>query len=304
MIFNLLLLGIAHVVGIGSPICDYVGFVEESVVSEMNLVKGKTQVIEKNSFEKILSGIANPEPLLEGSVLSTIRALAIRGCSCSLIGAIGTDTLGEMIPEQLSRENIHPLLTKSLGATSQTLHLITPDGVSTWVTCKETSSHHDPLIQEGDLIGADLIYSSCSLLEYETSLEQAFSLAKETEITLCLDLASPSLASVYRERIFALLKDYVDIVFATEQEARALTGLSPEKSASFLKNYCRIAVVKLEAGGCFVDSSDGSFYTPTSLPPTSKKEPFASSFLHGYLQGFPLEQCASLGMKPPLPPCR
>ena len=50
------------------------------------------------------------------------------------------------------------------------------------------------------------------------------------DLKISLDLASYNVVDQNREFLEEMLKEYVDIVFANEDEARSLTGLEPAEA--------------------------------------------------------------------------
>ena len=94
-----------------------------------------------------------------------------------------------------------------------------------------------------------------------------------------------------------MLPHYVDIIFCSENEVRALTDREPIEGLTLLATMCKVAVLKVGKDGCYVATSNGHFYSP-GIPPqelvdtTGAGDYFASGFLHAFLQNRPLEECA------------
>ncbi|RLD31092.1 MAG: hypothetical protein DRI83_12985 [Bacteroidetes bacterium] len=96
-----------------------------------------------------------------------------------------------------------------------------------------------------------------------------------------------------------MVKDYVDIVFANEEEARAFTGKEPEEALEELAGLCKIAIVKTGKDGSLVKSGDDSYSIPaieaTVVDTNGAGDIYASGFLYGLSQGWPLDKCAACG---------
>lgn len=103
-----------------------------------------------------------------------------------------------------------------------------------------------------------------SILENGTCLERSMQLAKSTGSKILLELNCAELIQKYRERIWAILETYTDVLVIHEDEALALTQLPADKSALFLKNFCQLVIVKTADLGCWVCSNEGLFYSPTA----------------------------------------
>jgi sugar/nucleoside kinase (ribokinase family) len=124
-------------------------------------------------------------------------------------------------------------------------------------------------------------------------------LAKEANCKVSIDLSDSWTVSRHKETLQYLLSNYVDIVFANEDEVLALTGLSPEDGCLKLQEICPIAVVTLGPDGCLVGHKDKiitvATYPATVLDTTGAGDLFACGFLYGYLHNYPLLACARIG---------
>ena len=91
-----------------------------------------------------------------------------------------------------------------------------------------------------------------------------------------------------------------DFTFPNELEAQAMTNeKSVEKAALKLARWVRVPVVKLGSSGC-VAVCNGKILRVKSIPvrtvdATGAGDAFDGGFLHGYLAGWPLEECLRAG---------
>ena len=104
-------------------------------------------------------------------------------------------------------------------------------------------------------------------------------------------LQSPHLPKVLRE---------CDFSFPNELEAQAMTNeKTVEKAALKLARWIRVPVVKLGRSGC-IAVCNGKILRVKSIPvrtvdATGAGDAFDGGFLHGYLAGWPLEECLRAG---------
>jgi sugar/nucleoside kinase (ribokinase family) len=102
-----------------------------------------------------------------------------------------------------------------------------------------------------------------------------------------------------REFIRDILAEYVDIVFANEDEARAFSGKEPAQALEDLAQYCKIAVVKTGASGSLIRVENETYMARAieakSIDTTGAGDLYAAGFLHGYLNGMLPEQCGRIG---------
>ena len=104
-----------------------------------------------------------------------------------------------------------------------------------------------------------------------------------------------------KEEILAdIVKEYVDILLANEDEARVFTGCTDENEA--LKKLAidtEIAVLKVGKRGSFI-SQNGKTYTfgimgsGEALDTTGAGDLWASGFLYGLVNNLPIEKCGKL----------
>lgn len=129
---------------------------------------------------------------------------------------------------------------------------------------------------------------------------RAMQMAKRHNALVSFDLGSFELVRHFKPLIIELLRNYVDIVFANEEEANELVGGGgPDECVDYLATMCHVAVVMMGPKGCLVKSKSDKYRCPTqpvkAVDTTGAGDCFASGFLYAYLQGYSLEQCARLG---------
>jgi sugar/nucleoside kinase (ribokinase family) len=88
-----------------------------------------------------------------------------------------------------------------------------------------------------------VVHLEGSLLENGVCLEKSMQMAKACGSKILFDLSNTKMVADYRERIFALLEAYTDVLILNEEEAFALTKLPPERSEQFLKNFCPSVII-------------------------------------------------------------
>ncbi|MGD2035748.1 MAG: adenosine kinase, partial [Bacteroidales bacterium] len=133
-----------------------------------------------------------------------------------------------------------------------------------------------------------------------TSLvENSLKLAKQKGIQVSVDLASYNVVENQKDFLSRILPEYVDIVFANEEEAKAYTGKNPNDALDIIAEQCRIAVVKIGKEGSLI-KSDGITTNIGVIPvkavdTTGAGDQYAAGFLHGYMQNLSLEKCGKIG---------
>lgn len=289
--------------GVGSYAWDYIQPVEESFLDALYIRKNGWQDMDWHTFSEVLALARFQSPptiLTGGAVANTIKGLSALGASCALIGNVGLDRPGEEILKAHQKAGIETFATRSSTPTSHIISLVTPDGARSF--CAFVQSERET--KESDLLdkyfkGRELVHISGYLLTNQCVIEKAAALAKEHGALVSFDLCNQQLGERYRERLWAFLAEYVDILFVDRDESFSLTHLPPDRACEFLSNFCHVAVVKAGGEGCFVSSGDDHRHQeaiPTTIvDSTGAGALFASGFLYGYLEGASIEQCAFFG---------
>lgn len=290
------------VLGIGDPMIDLIYNVDESLLNRLEIEKGGSLKIDFSSFTKLLNSLPRPpiKVVPGGSCPNAVKGLARLGHQAAFLGKVGQDEMGGKFQNSLSDYQITSLLITCDKNTSQVASLVTPDGERTMRCCLGAANDlkaqeiSDNLFKRVRHLHMDgyMFYNSGVVLK-------SAALAKEAGATVSIDLASFEVVNKHRETIEQLLNGLTDIVFANEDEALALTGLNPEEAAFELQKRCPIAVILVGEKGCWVGSDGKVFHCLTTplgvLDSTGAGDLFSSGFLHGYLKGLPLEQCAKFG---------
>jgi sugar/nucleoside kinase (ribokinase family) len=130
-------------------------------------------------------------------------------------------------------------------------------------------------------------------------VESACQIAREKNMTIALDLASYNVVEAYLNDFKKIVGNYIDIIFANEDESRVFTGLIPEEAVKKLSEFCRIAVVKIGPAGSWLKKGE-EIIKVDSLPvkcidTTGAGDLYASGFLYAYANDLDLEKCGVLG---------
>lgn len=306
LIFALcLVFGSAHaenppyrILGIGASCLDVLIQVDdEFLVRHVVAQKGGGSNVDANTFDRILnaSSVA-PKIAPGGSAANAIRGLAHLGEKCAFLSHRGEDSFGIRLSGHLQELGIVELLSV-LPETARVLCLITPDGQRTF--CGYDPQIDDLSIPLNYFKDVSLVHIEARRLNSSNYIEHVMQLAKKANCKISIDLSDFWTVSRHKETLQHLLANYVDIVFANEDEVEALTGLSPEEGCLKLQEICPISVVTLGPQGCLVGHKNNLIAVPTFpakvLDTTGAGDLFACGFLYGYLHNYPLLTCARIG---------
>jgi sugar/nucleoside kinase (ribokinase family) len=291
------------ILGIGSALVDILTQIpNEQILNELNLPKGSmTYVDAQTSVEigKKLACLGN-QMASGGSAANTMSGLAQLGVEAGFLSKIGKDEVGEFFAKQMTETHVKPLMLKSDTPSGRVQALVTADGERTFATCLGAAAEMcADDIQPELLQGWDIFYVEGYLVANPTMLRKAIETAKAQGMTIAIDLACYNVVEESRDFLLELINNYVDIVFANEKEAFALTGMEPEAALHYIAERCDIAVVKVGAKGAFVQRGNEVITIPPMkaevVDTTGAGDMWAAGFLAGLVKGENLQKCGMMG---------
>ena len=291
------------ILGIGSALVDILTQIpNDQILKELNLPKGGMTYVDAKTSVEIGEKIAHigSQMASGGSAANTMSGLARLSIEAGFLSKIGTDEVGAFFKKQMVETNVKPQLLTSTMPSGRVIAMVTPDGERTFATCLGAAAEMRADDIRPELFdGWDIFYVEGYLVANPSMLRKAIETAKDKGMTIAIDMASYNVVEESRDFLLDLVNNYVDIVFANEKEAFALTGMEPEAALHFIAERCQIAVVKVGAKGAFVQRGD----EVVTIPPleadvvdtTGAGDMWAAGFLAGLVKGENLEKCGMMG---------
>jgi sugar/nucleoside kinase (ribokinase family) len=291
------------IIGVGSALVDILLQESDSFLSTISGQKGGMTLVAADRIDSILAkSTATPSRVPGGSACNTILGIGQLGGHPRFIGKRGKDELGGIFEKSLVASNVEPRLSLSDSPTGRVLSLITPDAQRSMFTYLGASSETKPVELTPELFkDAALVHLEGYLLFNKDLIMAALKVAKEAGARISLDMASFTVVQAAKDILRDIIRDYVDILLANEDEARAYTGLSDERAAlNRLSSEVDVAVVKIGKRGSLI-TTQGKVYTIGILGDGSAKDTtgagdlWAAGFLYGLVNGMPIDKCGRLG---------
>jgi sugar/nucleoside kinase (ribokinase family) len=245
-----------------------------------------------------------PSVVPGGSACNTAVGVGRLGGAARFVGKRGDDALGQTFSERIAEAGVEPVLFLSPAATGRVLSIITPDAQRSMLTCLGASADIKPEeIAPSHFDGCAVAHVEGYLLFNPDLFRAVIKTAKGAGAIVSLDLASYNVV----EASLPLLNEAVDsgavdILIANEEEAAAFTGLKNEnEAADALAKRAPIAVMKLGKRGSLIMHGGRAVSTPPhgdgrpAVDTTGAGDLWASGFLYGLVNGYPLERCGALG---------
>lgn len=297
----------AKIIGIGNALVDIlVHLGDEKLLHELNLPKGGMTHVDRKGLMRLRQRIVGlpVERATGGSAANTIHALAVLGDATGFIGAIGDDETGRFFAKQAQGRGIEAHLAVIANEQTGTANaLVTPDHERTFATHLGAAPQLGQALKEVDLTQYDILHIEGYLLQDQLQLKEILQAAKAAGLMVSYDLASWNIVLDHHAYIVDLIRDYVDIAFANEEEAAAFSGQQdPEHSLRLLASMTEKAIVKIGKDGALgmsSDTGDEIFHVPGRVKPvvdtTAAGDFFAAGFLHGLIHGQDFRTCLDYG---------
>ncbi len=287
----------------GNALVDVLAVLDNDVLlDELSLPKGSMQLIDADKRTLIFDKIAsfNPKIATGGSASNTSLALAKMGISCGFIGKVGRDHYGEFYVQEMQNAGVIPHFISQDAPSGTAMTLITPDGERTFGTYLGIAAElSDRELDPNIFRMYNYFYIEGYLVQNYSLIEEAMSLAKKLGITVAIDLASFNVVESNREFLQKLIREYVDIVFANEEEAKSLTGKPAEAALLEISSQVEIAVVKIGSKGSWIMRGNEKVHVPAfsakMIDATAAGDFYAAGFFYGLVHGANLEQCGKIG---------
>lgn len=294
-----------RVIGIGNALTDMlVNLRTDEVLERYQLAKGSMSLVDTRLQTEISKSVAGlPYSLsLGGSAGNTIRAMARLGASVGFIGKVGTDKTGDFFVQALENLRIEPAVFRGRERSGRCVSLVSADGERTMVTylgaaLELTAEEIRPEIFDG----YDCLYVEGYLVQNHELIRTAARTAKERGLQVAIDLASFNVVEENRAFLHELVRDWVDIVFANEDEAKAFTGEEePINALQAISELASLAVVKIGTRGALIKRGEevvhvGIMAAAKRVDTTGAGDFYAAGFLYGLCEGLSLRQCGTIG---------
>lgn len=292
-----------QIAGIGSALVDILSHENDDFLKSVSDIKGGMTLVDNNFVENTASRLTGKSEIVPGgAACNTIGGVARLGGKAKFIGKRGEDKLGRFFEEDLIQCGVETALITSSTPTGKVLSIITPDAQRSMFTYLGASSEMMPSDIADDVFDeAGVVLVEGYLLFNPDLIMTALDKAKRAGTKIALDLASFNVVEESRELLDKIAADYIDILIANEDEAKAFTGHSNEgKAIEAMSRYSEIAVLKVGKRGSYIKhngtvTSVNSFGNGDAIDTTGAGDLWAAGFLYGFVNGFSMEKSGMLG---------
>ncbi len=294
----------SRILGLGNALVDLLMIVEDSFVESLSFEKGSMNHIDLNMAKDILkrSESIKKDRVTGGSVANAINGLSKLGVDTGYIGKIGEDEFGDFFRNKMKDNGITPHLFKGEQGTGTAICMIASDSERTFATYLGAAIELTSNDLSIDLFNGNThFFLEGYLVQNHELVTRSLKLAREAGLEIALDLSSFNIVEENIDFLKNSVNEYVDIVFANEDEARVFTGKeSPGDAVSILSEFCGTAVVKIGSkGSLIIDENKNEYkidpYKVVPVDTTGAGDSYAAGFLYGLSKGLPMEKCGKIG---------
>jgi hypothetical protein len=279
--------------------------VRDETLADLELSKGTMSLIgedeQKAIVPRIYTHIVNTEA--GGSGANTMIGIAQLGGTACYTSRVGNDEHGTMYRDGLAAQGVQPNLGMTNGTTGISLILVTPDAERTMCTFLGLSREltRDDVNVE-DLRASKYLYVTGYLWDMENQKEAVLHAMREANragVKVALSLSDPFCVHRHKDDFLRLLKEHVDVIFANEDEALALTAAAdPHQAAGVLAKFGDIVAVTRGEKGALLQQGEAVFEIPPypvqAVDTTGAGDMYAAGLLYGLSQGLPLPICGRI----------
>jgi len=291
------------ILGIGNALVDVMTpIADDNILEKFSLPKGSMTLVDavKSRLVKEETSKFRKRMTSGGSAANTIHGLSMLGAKAGFIGSVGKDETGDFFENDMKKAGVRTMLLRRKTETGTAVALISGDSERTFATylgaAVELSSRD---LKPEFFKPFQILYMEGYLIIDRDLVEKACKTARVNRMKIALDLASYNVVDAKIDDFRYIISEYVDILFANEEEARSYTGSAPAEALDQLSRQVEVAVVKTGRDGSLIRRVREAVRIGT-LPvlcrdSTGAGDLYASGFLYGYANGLPLDKCGALG---------
>ena len=295
------------VLGIGNAIVDVLSHTDDAFLEAEGLPKGSMTLIDVDRADVLYDHMGVAVEVSGGSVANSVAGAASFGSRVAYIGKVRDDALGAIFAHDIHSVGVHfetpPATTGP--ATARCFILVTPDAHRTMSTYLGACVDLGPEDIDTDLVARSAVTYLEGYLWDPPRAKEAFRVAMGAAHAagrrVALSLSDSFCVERHREEFRGLVHNDVDVLFANEDELRALYDITDLSAAvAAVRGRCEIAVVTRSEHGSMVVTADDVVEVPAVpverlVDTTGAGDLFAAGFLHGLTHARPLAECATLG---------
>ncbi len=293
-------------IGVGSPIMDLLARVDDAfLLKNVAGEKGGMVLIDHDEMQRIVDLLdGEPAYATGGSAANATYNATRLGLRTTFLGKLGNDRLATIYRQAFETAGVDGSRFKTGNlANARCLALVTPDAQRTMRTCLGAAMTLVPgEISAADFAGCKHAHIEGYLVFNQALADAVLTAARAAGCTVSLDLSSFEVVNASRDWLRRQFRKDIDVVFANEDEIRALFQdpvSSYESLAKKLADLGVLAAVKVGKDGAWIAQEKqlhriAPVAVANVIDTNGAGDAWAAGFLYGYLRGWPLPACGAI----------
>src|ERR1700753_3054440 len=302
------------VVGLGNAIVDISASVDDRFLLNHRIAKGGMTLIDEFRAKDLLKALADNRQALSGlyeiaggSAANTLAGLSSLGGRGLFVGKVVDDILGNVFAQSMAEMGVDftPAPAHEGLSTASCLIAVTPDGqrsMNTYLGACRWLTPND--VNEEEIASARVLFLEGYLWDEESAKDasrEAIAAVKGAGGRVALSVSDSFCIGRFRNEFLHLLDRDVNILFANEDEAKALFEQDDfDGVVEGAKKWGGIAALTRSAKGCVIVEESMVHEVPAApvsrvIDTTGAGDQFPAGCLYGMTHGKGLADCGRLG---------
>ena len=297
------------ITGIGNSIVDIIVQVEDDFLLENDLRKGMMSLVDLDGIQNLEKKFKIETTVSGGSVANSIVCMSQNEINSAFIGKVADDDLGSAFINGLNKEGVQfgSSQFSDTEKTGRCIVMVSKDAqrtMSTYLGISQKLNEKD--INEDLIKNSTILYLEGYLWDLDdaqSAIRKSISIAKNSGTKIAFSVSDVFCIERFRDSFIEIVKNDCDIVFANEEEIKALIGESniTEFSNSLVDKNKIFAVTRGDKGVSIISQS--SKYELESekidhlVDTTGAGDIFAAGFLEYFIKNYEIEECGKRGIE-------
>ena len=288
------------ILAVGNAIIDVFSQCDDAFLHQHAIEKGGMNLVDAAASKSLLDAITALAPLQlisGGSAANTAVGLAALGGKAAFVGRVHDDDLGAAFCRDIKAAGVTFAATPAENGapTASSIILVTPDAARSMNTFLGASIEFQPEdINLAAAADATVIYLEGYLFDAPAGpaiFAQAAQMAAHHQARIALSLSDPWCVDRHRADLLQFVTDYVDILFANEDEAISLVKTDHPTSVQILAGLVAEVVITRGPLGAVICHA-GQQLSVDAMPQgavidtTGAGDLFAAGYLFGRTHGY------------------
>jgi fructokinase len=297
------------ITGIGNSIVDIIVQVEDDFLEENDLRKGMMSLVDLDGIQNLEKKFKVETTVSGGSVANSIVCMSQNEINSAFIGKVADDDLGSAFINGLNKEGVQfgSSQFSDTEKTGRCIVMVSKDAqrtMSTYLGISQKLNKKD--INEDLIKKSKILYLEGYLWDLDdaqSAIKKSISIAKENGTKIAFSVSDVFCIERFRDSFIEIIKNDCDIVFANEEEVKALTGDSniTEFSNSLVRKNKIFAVTRGDKGVSII-SQNSKFELESEkidnlVDTTGAGDIFAAGFLEYFIKNYEIEECGKRGIE-------